>query len=105
MRPAAALLSSSLVSHTSSSCSLPGLLIALLFLPVSILAQNDTSASITSVIKEVTDSAVHQPVPIRPISAIIPPADYNYYKLTPEQKKKESVLLRQVISSATAAPW
>lgn len=88
MRPAAALLSSSLVSHTSSSRSLPGLLLAFLFFPVSVLAQNDTSASITKVVKEVTDSTVEQPVPIRPISAIIPPADYNYYQLTPEQKKK-----------------
>lgn len=88
MRPATALLSSSLVSHTSSSRSLPGILIAFLFFPVSVLAQNDTSASITSVVKEVTDSAVHPPVTIRPIFAIIPPDDDNYYKLTQEQKKK-----------------
>jgi uncharacterized protein YfiM (DUF2279 family) len=63
-------------------------LLAFLFFPVSVLAQSDTSAPITTVVKEVTDSTDEQPVPIRPISAIIPPADYNYYQLTPEQKKK-----------------
>lgn len=88
MRPAAALLSSSLVSHTSSSRSLPGLLIVLLLFPASVLAQTDTLVSINRVVKEDTGSTAHPPVPVRPISAIIPPANYNYYQLTPEQKKK-----------------
>lgn len=83
MRSAAALLSSSLVSHTSSSRLLPGILTALLFLQLPVSAQNDTAISVSSIVKEVTDSAV------RPVSPVIPPpADYNYYKLTQEQKKK-----------------
>jgi uncharacterized protein YfiM (DUF2279 family) len=90
MRSSPVLLSSPVASHSSSSRSLLGIVIAFLFIPASLTAQSDTiKSSVDNVIKVAADTSAPPHVRILPIS-FEPPGDYNYYHLTPEQKKKRT---------------
>ncbi len=90
MRPAAVLLSSSLVSHSCTSRSLLGILIAFLFIPTSLIAQSDTIKSSVDSVIIVADTSKNIHVRIIPIYFMSLTGDYNYYHLTPEQKKKRT---------------
>ena len=88
MKPAAVLLSPSLVSHSCTTLTRMGVLLISLFFANNLSAQIDSTAAIDSASKVIADSTSTKFVPIHTMSAIIPKSDHNYYYLTPEQKKR-----------------